>query len=673
MGKDMKKTRKKVCALVMAAAMVVGSLTLPGQADAKTKVKLSKKKLTLTVGQKKKLKVKGTKKKVKWSSTKKKVATVSKKGVINAKKKGTAKIVAKIGKKKYVCKVTVKAKKAVIRNTPKAVSTPKATKTPVTSMKPDSSAHPDSSANPDVTPSPGTTSKPDSSTKPAVTPSPGQTNAPSASDTPQVTTVPTSKPDATAVPSEEDGEKTPGKIELGSLYSWNNFRVNPGQVTVDAGASVVLSYSDILDGTIWYTNTYGNTMTMEALKANEGTALGQGFWTEKCRPWDSIPLTAGTTNTIYVRLVNNDTGEVYYLNSDNIVVRSAEPDVTPAPSGEPTAAPTTAPTAVPSTSPSGTAGKNIDLQGKTAFQADTYQLALGLTKAEVNTVLGSLTNDVKREEKSPQGFDVIAYRVNGNNTSVGMTARYQTYILVYLKNDVVVGITAIAPSVSYGSEIQSGTAASTLASNGWSAVDWYADSNGNAGAYTKESNGARMIAYVDSLDDSKVYGVQVFNSSYNLDSMINPSQVTDLNYADTCDAMAKETEELLNAYLVYKGVSPKYINDEMKTAAKAYSQEVIDMGVTDASSAARASSEIKSWLTNYGAKPNSKWSERIFMARMDAVGFACAAIGEQTTRTQLIGGSVTYSVMGIGSAGAYDDSGIYYPNLVIELVDFVKD
>lgn len=182
-----------------------------------------------------------------------------------------------------------------------------------------------------------------------------------------------------------------------------------------------------------------------------------------------------------------------------------------------------------------------------------------------------------------------------------------------------------------------------------------------------------MIAYVDSLDDSKVYCVQVFNSSYDIDSMINPSQVTDLNYTDTCDAMAIETEELLNAYLVYKGVTPKYINDEMKTAAKAYSQEVIDMCATDASSAARSSTAIKSWLTSYGAQSNSKWSERIFMGRMDAVGFANAVVEEQTTRTQLIGESVTYSVMGIGSAGAYNDSGIYYPNLVIELVDFIKD
>ena len=98
--------------LVLAGALVITSVFVPGQqTDAKAKVKLNKKKLVLTVGKKAKLKVKGTKKKVKWSSSKKKIATVTKKGVVKAKKKGTAKIVAKIGKKKYTCKVVVKAKK----------------------------------------------------------------------------------------------------------------------------------------------------------------------------------------------------------------------------------------------------------------------------------------------------------------------------------------------------------------------------------------------------------------------------------------------------------------------------------------------------------------------------------------------------------------------------------
>ena len=47
------------------------------------------------------------KKKVKWSSKNKNIATVSNKGVVKGVKVGTTTIVAKCGKKKYSCKVTV--------------------------------------------------------------------------------------------------------------------------------------------------------------------------------------------------------------------------------------------------------------------------------------------------------------------------------------------------------------------------------------------------------------------------------------------------------------------------------------------------------------------------------------------------------------------------------------
>ena len=77
-------------------------------------VKLNYSKLTLYKGQKKQLKIKGTKKKAKWSSNKKSVVSVDKKGKITAKKKGTAVITAKVGKKNYKCKVTVKVKKKIV-------------------------------------------------------------------------------------------------------------------------------------------------------------------------------------------------------------------------------------------------------------------------------------------------------------------------------------------------------------------------------------------------------------------------------------------------------------------------------------------------------------------------------------------------------------------------------
>ena len=57
------------------------------------------------------LKVKGTSKKVSWITSNKNVARVSDKGKVTAKNPGTANITAKIGKKKYQCKVTVPDKK----------------------------------------------------------------------------------------------------------------------------------------------------------------------------------------------------------------------------------------------------------------------------------------------------------------------------------------------------------------------------------------------------------------------------------------------------------------------------------------------------------------------------------------------------------------------------------
>ena len=104
----------KCLAAGLALATAVTSMPVV-QADAKPKVKLSKTKVTLTVGKKYKLKLKNVKKnaKIKWSTSNKKVATVSK-GTIKAKKAGKAVISAKYGKKKYTCKVTVQDGKIVV-------------------------------------------------------------------------------------------------------------------------------------------------------------------------------------------------------------------------------------------------------------------------------------------------------------------------------------------------------------------------------------------------------------------------------------------------------------------------------------------------------------------------------------------------------------------------------
>lgn len=110
----MKKTRKKgirSLAILLVLVLTLGFSPVTN-VEAKAAPRLNYKKVTLVQGKKKKLKVRNLRRrrKVKWYSTKKSVATVNKKGVVKAKKKGKAYIVAKVGKKKYRCRVIVKKK-----------------------------------------------------------------------------------------------------------------------------------------------------------------------------------------------------------------------------------------------------------------------------------------------------------------------------------------------------------------------------------------------------------------------------------------------------------------------------------------------------------------------------------------------------------------------------------
>ncbi len=131
MKKVTNQTRIIMSILLIAALAVTA---VPIHSLAKAKVKLNKTKLSMNVGKTTTLKLKNNKKKVKWSSSNKKVAKVSAKGKVKGLKKGKATITAKVGKKKYKCKVTVKARK-VAEATKKPVPVPrptaKATEKPV--------------------------------------------------------------------------------------------------------------------------------------------------------------------------------------------------------------------------------------------------------------------------------------------------------------------------------------------------------------------------------------------------------------------------------------------------------------------------------------------------------------------------------------------------------------
>lgn len=101
----MKTTRKFITNLTI--LILVLTLAMPIQTQAKSIPKLNKKQISLNVKKSYQLKVTGISKKVTWKSSNKKVASVSKKGKVTGKKKGTAVITAKVNKKTYKCKVTV--------------------------------------------------------------------------------------------------------------------------------------------------------------------------------------------------------------------------------------------------------------------------------------------------------------------------------------------------------------------------------------------------------------------------------------------------------------------------------------------------------------------------------------------------------------------------------------
>ncbi len=107
----MKKILIAFLTVVMITTVVPGfdnKYSMINEVEAKAKVKLNKTKITLVKGKSTTLKVIGNKKKIKWSTSNKKIATVNSKGKVTAKKKGAVTITAKIGSKKYKCKVTVK-------------------------------------------------------------------------------------------------------------------------------------------------------------------------------------------------------------------------------------------------------------------------------------------------------------------------------------------------------------------------------------------------------------------------------------------------------------------------------------------------------------------------------------------------------------------------------------
>ena len=509
--------------------------------------------------------------------------------------------------------------------TAKPTQTAKPSATPTATPTATPSAAPQPSATPTATPTPTQTAKPSAS--PIVTPAPTPSAAPQPSATPTAT--PTVKPTATPT-------------------------VKP-TATPTVKPTATPTVKPTATPTVKPTAT--PTVKPTATPTVKPTA------TPTVKP--TATPTAKPTATPTVKPTATPT-----------VKPTATPTVKP--TATPTVKPTATPTVKPTATPSGNAGQNVNLNGKKAFTIAGYQLALGLTRDEVNTVLGSLKTDVKRTAKSPQGFDVIAFRAGGNDTDKSFDEKYSTYILIYLKDDIVVGISGNASSMNFDGTVSYGTDAGTLVSNGWVDVDWYKTTAGNAAAYSKDVDNATIIAFADAYGDDKVYSIQIFNNAYSIADMTKCRETTlPMNYsADVLTEMETETFEILNAYLVNTGVravDDKALrkNTKVSNVARAYSKEIADEGCIDAANAERELALSKEALENAGLSFNN-WGERIMIGNMDAIGFANSVIESNDARNTLI--SANYAICGIGASVYTESAGkaVYYPNMVIDFIDKIS-
>lgn len=172
----MQKKQAKVFAGLLSMSLAVSLMTplqdVSGQA-ARRKIALSKKSVTMTVGQKKTIRIKNAKgKRIKWSIKKKSIASYKKSGKyavkLTAKKKGTTTLTCKVknGKwKSYRCKV--KVKKATLVRTPvatndvvKPTATPTVTPTATPTVKPTATPTVKPTAKPTVKPTATPTATP---------------------------------------------------------------------------------------------------------------------------------------------------------------------------------------------------------------------------------------------------------------------------------------------------------------------------------------------------------------------------------------------------------------------------------------------------------------------------------------------------------------------------------
>ena len=236
---------------------------------------------------------------------------------------------------------------------------------------------------------------------------------------------------------------------------------------------------------------------------------------------------------------------------------STKPTATPttSPSTKPTTAPVTTPSTSPATNPTtdpvtkptaSPSAEPIVYPGK-ILTVGQYKLSLGLTKAQVQEVVGSSVYSKAQIGTSPQGYE--SYTFNPGDD-------FKKVIEVQFKNNVVVEMSTIG-SFSYGDDVQSGNTTSALSSKGFS------DKSGSYKytLYSKSTGKEYIDVVVDSQRGGQVYGVQIFDKNLGLlDKLLYPKNCT--YNSGVNKYQAKLSAYYLNAYRVYHGVYEMSISEE---------------------------------------------------------------------------------------------------------------
>ena len=168
-----------------------------------------------------------------------------------------------------------------------------------------------------------------------------------------------------------------------------------------------------------------------------------------------------------------------------------------------------------------------------------YKLSLGLTKEQVQEVVGSSVYSKAQVGTSPQGYE--SYTFNPGDD-------FKKVIEVQFKNNVVVEMSTIG-SFSYGDDVQSGNTTSTLSSNGFSENGRYKYT-----LYCKTTGKEYIDVVVDSQRGKEAYGIQIFDKNLgSLDTLLYPKNCTYNSGVNKYQGVL--SAYYLNAYRAYHGIS----------------------------------------------------------------------------------------------------------------------